>query len=56
LSSGAGRFKQLRGAEASWEFEYVHDGHLRSARRAPWRALKALYERLADGFYAGGNF
>lgn len=56
LSSGAGRFKELRGAEARWEFEYVHDGHLRRARRAPWRALKALYERLADGFYAGGNF
>lgn len=56
LSSGAGRFKQLRGASACWEFEYVHDGHLRRARRAPWRALKVLYERLADGFYAGGNF
>lgn len=56
LSSGAGRFKQLRGAEASWEFEYVHDGHLRRGRRAPWRVLKVLYERLADGFYAGGNF
>ena len=56
LSSGAGRFKELRGAEASWEFEYVHDGHLRRARRVPWCALEGLYERLADGFYAGGNF
>lgn len=56
LSSGAGRFKELRGAEARWEFEYVYDEHLRRARRAPWRALEVLYERLAGGFYAGGNF
>lgn len=56
LSSGAGRFKRLRGAEAGWEFEYVYDAHLGRGRRAPWRALKALYARLADGFYAAGSF
>jgi hypothetical protein len=46
LSGGAGRFKELRGAEPMEEFEAVYDRHLAGHRRMPW-AMLATAGRLA---------
>lgn len=46
LSSGAAGFKRLRGGEPSIEYTAVYDRHLPMTRRAVWRSLAALVDRV----------
>jgi hypothetical protein len=46
LSSGAAEFKRLRGGEPSIEYTAVYDRHLPVTRRAVWRSLAALVDRI----------
>ena len=40
LSAGVGRFKALRGGEATMEFIAVYDSHLPLRRRLPWKVIE----------------
>lgn len=45
-SAGVGAFKRLRGGVPALEYNAVYDRHLPRARRAPWRLLRAVLERV----------
>jgi len=46
LSAGVGRFKALRGGEATMEYLGVVDRHLPQRRRLPWRLIETLSTRF----------
>jgi hypothetical protein len=46
LSSGAAEFKRLRGGTPAIEYTAVYDRHLSVGRRAVWRSLAALVDRI----------
>ena len=54
LSSGAGRFKKLRGALPITEYEMVYSHHLDWPRRAMWRFFQAFYDHTAKSNLATG--
>lgn len=45
LSSGAAKFKRLRGAEAFLEYSLVYNRHLKPQRRIAWQLLSWLSQR-----------
>lgn len=46
MSAGVARFKQLRGATSHLEYNMVFDRHLPKRRRAPWRVIRTLCDRV----------
>ncbi|HUV38642.1 MAG TPA: GNAT family N-acetyltransferase [Planctomycetota bacterium] len=46
LSAGVGRFKMLRGAVPTVEFDAVYDRHLDPHRRLPWTLLRLAFNRV----------
>ncbi|MEM9195986.1 MAG: hypothetical protein AAGF12_42865, partial [Myxococcota bacterium] len=46
LSAGAGSFKRLRGGEPELEHTVVFTAHLARRRRAAWRLLATLAQRI----------
>lgn len=46
LSSGAGRFKRLRGGRPEIEFTAVYVNHLSRAKRTVWRNVETLFRKI----------
>lgn len=47
MSAGVGHFKKARGAEHAVEHNLVYTRHLPASRRAPWRLLQTVLDRVA---------
>jgi len=47
-SSGASKFKKLRGSEPSYEYNMIYTKHLSKPRQFPWQLLQGLTKHIAS--------